>query len=61
MVTANGAVVHHDIPSPQSNGVPFLHLEPENDRFFNYLFLDQLNGNLMDTDNRVAPSIAFVY
>ena len=29
VVAADGAVVHHDVPSPQRDGRPFLHLEPE--------------------------------
>ena len=28
VVPADGAVVHHNVPGPQSNGVPLLHLEP---------------------------------
>merc|ERR1719356_1933288 len=28
VVPADGAVVHHDVPGPQSNCVPLLHLEP---------------------------------
>ncbi len=27
VVAADGAVVHHDIPRPQRNCIPFLHLE----------------------------------
>ena len=29
VVAADGAVVDHDVPSPQRNGVPLLHLEPD--------------------------------
>ena len=28
VVPADGAVVHHDVPGPQSHCVPLLHLEP---------------------------------
>ena len=28
VVAADGAVVHHNVPSPQGDGVPLLHLEP---------------------------------
>ena len=28
VVPADGAVVHHDVPGPQSHRVPLLHLEP---------------------------------
>ena len=28
VVPADGAVVHHYVPGPQSNGVPLLHFEP---------------------------------
>ena len=28
VVPADGAVVHHDVPGPQSDGVPLLHLKP---------------------------------
>ena len=28
VVPADGAVVHHNVPGPQSNGVPLLHFEP---------------------------------
>ena len=28
VVPADGAVVHHDVPGPQSHGVPLLHLKP---------------------------------
>ena len=31
VVTADSAVVHHDVPSPQGHGVPFLHLKPKED------------------------------
>jgi len=27
MVAANGTIVDHDIPSPKSDGIPFLHFE----------------------------------
>ena len=29
VVPADGAVVNHNVPSPQGHGVPLLHLEPE--------------------------------
>ena len=29
VVPADGAVVNHNVPSPQGDGVPLLHLEPE--------------------------------
>ena len=28
VVPADGAVVHHDVPGPQSNSIPLLHLKP---------------------------------
>ena len=28
VVATDGAVVHHDVPGPQSHSVPLLHLEP---------------------------------
>ena len=28
VVPADGAVVHHNVPSPKSNGVPFLYFKP---------------------------------
>ena len=33
VVAANGAVVHHDVPSPKCDRVPFLHFESEKNKY----------------------------
>ncbi len=43
VVAANGAIIYDDIPSPQSDGIPFFDLKSEIDSYYQNMALGEVN------------------
>jgi len=52
VISADGTVVHHDVPGPQSHGVPLFHLEP----FLFTLSTGAGRGNLLIIHVHIHPA-----